>query len=366
MCFASSDCLPSESRVHPGHTVVCGGSRARPYTRTCVLGPLISRQQRQTRQTRCARERECSEYLSVFLSVGSCPLTLWAFLPLSNPGRCWQTQHCCVPRPAPGRLVHSASAEVSSSRPRGSRQPWCASGTRNPAARRRGRSRTPSPPPERVLEPATNPGRPLAPPPPPPPPQALARMFQPLVGWAQRRYQAGLAERLRDYGLRYDDLYDPQMDLVRRAARPSRGARLWGALLAADACCAGRAAAADGMRGPLVPTRPGGRFAGVDGVRASVSGGRRRRSDSAGGSWRAAVAAEPLCSWLARPPPPLALQPSQSQAAPPRAGRRAPPRPTRPQTRPAPRPQRTSPRRCGGSPRRSSSRATSALSAPWT
>jgi hypothetical protein len=39
-------------------------------------------------------------------------------------------------------------------------------------------------------------------------------MFQPLASWAQRRYQANLAEQLKDWGLRYDDLYDPLMDLV--------------------------------------------------------------------------------------------------------------------------------------------------------
>jgi hypothetical protein len=39
-------------------------------------------------------------------------------------------------------------------------------------------------------------------------------MFQPLASWAQKRYQASLGERLRDYGLRYDDLYDPLMDMV--------------------------------------------------------------------------------------------------------------------------------------------------------
>jgi len=42
---------------------------------------------------------------------------------------------------------------------------------------------------------------------------SLARAFQPFLNWAQRRYQASLAERLKDYGLRYDDLYDPLMDL---------------------------------------------------------------------------------------------------------------------------------------------------------
>ena len=55
--------------------------------------------------------------------------------------------------------------------------------------------------------------------------QALARMFQPLASWAQKCYQASLAEHLKDYGLRYDDLYDPLMDMVRR--RPG-GARARG------------------------------------------------------------------------------------------------------------------------------------------
>jgi hypothetical protein len=46
--------------------------------------------------------------------------------------------------------------------------------------------------------------------------QSLARAFQPFLNWAQKRYQASVAERLKDYGLRYDDLYDPLMDLVSR------------------------------------------------------------------------------------------------------------------------------------------------------
>lgn len=57
--------------------------------------------------------------------------------------------------------------------------------------------------------------------------QALARMFQPLVSWASKRYQASLAERLKDYGLRYDDLYDPQMDLVSRGKLGGRWGRSW-------------------------------------------------------------------------------------------------------------------------------------------
>eukprot|EP00878_Enallax_costatus_P001298 GHUV01001444.1.p2 GENE.GHUV01001444.1~~GHUV01001444.1.p2 ORF type:complete len:121 (+),score=44.84 GHUV01001444.1:292-654(+) len=42
---------------------------------------------------------------------------------------------------------------------------------------------------------------------------ALARMMQPFVEWAASKYQARLATRLKSYGLRYDDLYDPMMDL---------------------------------------------------------------------------------------------------------------------------------------------------------
>jgi hypothetical protein len=48
--------------------------------------------------------------------------------------------------------------------------------------------------------------------------QALARMMQPFMSWATRRYQTVLAERLKDYGLRYDDLYDPIMDMVGASA----------------------------------------------------------------------------------------------------------------------------------------------------
>lgn len=45
--------------------------------------------------------------------------------------------------------------------------------------------------------------------------QALARMMQPFLGWATKRYQANMANKLKDYGLRYDDLYDPLIDTVR-------------------------------------------------------------------------------------------------------------------------------------------------------
>lgn len=39
-----------------------------------------------------------------------------------------------------------------------------------------------------------------------------------MVEWYAARYQANLAIHLKKYGLRYDDLYDPAMDLVRIAA----------------------------------------------------------------------------------------------------------------------------------------------------
>eukprot|EP00882_Tetradesmus_deserticola_P004531 GHRQ01004777.1.p1 GENE.GHRQ01004777.1~~GHRQ01004777.1.p1 ORF type:complete len:121 (+),score=52.64 GHRQ01004777.1:469-831(+) len=42
---------------------------------------------------------------------------------------------------------------------------------------------------------------------------ALARLAQPFLEWAATRYQARLATNLKKYGLRYDDLYDPMMDL---------------------------------------------------------------------------------------------------------------------------------------------------------
>eukprot|EP00879_Flechtneria_rotunda_P000670 GHRR01000784.1.p1 GENE.GHRR01000784.1~~GHRR01000784.1.p1 ORF type:complete len:121 (+),score=32.70 GHRR01000784.1:171-533(+) len=42
---------------------------------------------------------------------------------------------------------------------------------------------------------------------------ALARLFRPVVDWAASRYQARLSQNLRAYGLRYDDLHDPMMDL---------------------------------------------------------------------------------------------------------------------------------------------------------
>eukprot|EP00958_Prasinococcus_capsulatus_P007230 scaffold673_cov410-Prasinococcus_capsulatus_cf.AAC.4 len=43
--------------------------------------------------------------------------------------------------------------------------------------------------------------------------KSLERMFQPAIEWAAKSYQAALASRLKKYGLRYDDLYDPLGDV---------------------------------------------------------------------------------------------------------------------------------------------------------
>lgn len=42
----------------------------------------------------------------------------------------------------------------------------------------------------------------------------LARLFEPMLGWAARRYQAKVAIELKKYGLRYEDLLDPWENLV--------------------------------------------------------------------------------------------------------------------------------------------------------
>ncbi|KAH7425942.1 hypothetical protein KP509_11G078500 [Ceratopteris richardii] len=41
----------------------------------------------------------------------------------------------------------------------------------------------------------------------------LKKMFQPVISWAAKKYQADMARRLSAYGLRYDDLYDELQDL---------------------------------------------------------------------------------------------------------------------------------------------------------
>lgn len=43
----------------------------------------------------------------------------------------------------------------------------------------------------------------------------LTKAFEPLFGWMALRYQAVVGKELRKYGLRYEDLFDPQQDLVR-------------------------------------------------------------------------------------------------------------------------------------------------------
>ena len=44
---------------------------------------------------------------------------------------------------------------------------------------------------------------------------ALIKVFDPVLGWMARRYQAAVAQELKNYGLRYEDLFDPMMNLVR-------------------------------------------------------------------------------------------------------------------------------------------------------
>lgn len=43
--------------------------------------------------------------------------------------------------------------------------------------------------------------------------QALTRLFEPVLNWMAPRYQAAVGKELKKYGLRYEDLYDPQYDL---------------------------------------------------------------------------------------------------------------------------------------------------------
>ncbi len=45
--------------------------------------------------------------------------------------------------------------------------------------------------------------------------QAMIKMFDPVLTWAARKYQAAVATELKKYGLRYEDLYDPQLNMVR-------------------------------------------------------------------------------------------------------------------------------------------------------
>lgn len=43
--------------------------------------------------------------------------------------------------------------------------------------------------------------------------KALIKMFDPVLTWAARRYQAAVATELKKYGLRYEDLYDPLLNM---------------------------------------------------------------------------------------------------------------------------------------------------------
>lgn len=47
--------------------------------------------------------------------------------------------------------------------------------------------------------------------------QAMIKMFDPVLTWAARKYQAAVATELKKYGLRYEDLYDPQLNMVSSA-----------------------------------------------------------------------------------------------------------------------------------------------------
>ena len=44
--------------------------------------------------------------------------------------------------------------------------------------------------------------------------QAMIKLFDPFLTWAARRYQAAVATELKKYGLRYEDLYDPLLNMV--------------------------------------------------------------------------------------------------------------------------------------------------------
>ena len=44
--------------------------------------------------------------------------------------------------------------------------------------------------------------------------QLLIKYFDPVITWAARRYQAAVGTELKKYGLRYEDLYDPQLNKV--------------------------------------------------------------------------------------------------------------------------------------------------------
>lgn len=43
--------------------------------------------------------------------------------------------------------------------------------------------------------------------------KALIKLLDPVLTWAARRYQAAVATELKKYGLRYEDLYDPLLNM---------------------------------------------------------------------------------------------------------------------------------------------------------
>ena len=57
----------------------------------------------------------------------------------------------------------------------------------------------------------------------------VGRIFEPALRWAASRYQAAVCTELRKYGLRYEDLYDPLLNMVRL---PAHMTILWEATVA--------------------------------------------------------------------------------------------------------------------------------------
>ena len=51
--------------------------------------------------------------------------------------------------------------------------------------------------------------------------RALIKMFDPVITWMAKRYQAAVAENLRRHGLRYEDLYDPLLNQVPAVCCPA-------------------------------------------------------------------------------------------------------------------------------------------------
>ena len=64
----------------------------------------------------------------------------------------------------------------------------------------------------------------------------MIKMFDPVLTWAARKYQAAVATELKKYGLRYEDLYDPQLNMV-RCMPPGIASRACNMLLITDIHC---------------------------------------------------------------------------------------------------------------------------------